>query len=195
MAQGRRDFLFGIDQGTRAFERLEGAEGALRRPPRPRAVDVPGGGHRLPDDARCAPGSTASCARPAVTAHSRPVYLAPENFAGQTTRPWDAPRPSRRPSSRSRGVTTSRGAARRSRTIRPLRNGDRDLRRADGADDDRRERRLVAARRRAHRAHARRGSEIVVSAGGVPTRAGARKVTIQLRRTRRRWSRAARGSR
>ncbi len=28
----------------------EGAEGALRRPPRTRAIDVPGCGHGIPDD-------------------------------------------------------------------------------------------------------------------------------------------------
>ena len=59
--------------------------------------------------------------------------------------------------------------------------GSRDLRLADGADVDRGERRLVAARRGADGAHAA-GKEIVVSAGGVPTQPGVRKVTIKLPR-------------
>ena len=42
LAQGRRDFLFGIDQGVRAYDRLRGPKAALRRAPRPSALDVPG---------------------------------------------------------------------------------------------------------------------------------------------------------
>ncbi len=43
MAQGRRDFLFGIDQGVQAYRAAERPQGALRRTARPRAVGVPGG--------------------------------------------------------------------------------------------------------------------------------------------------------
>ena len=62
LVQGRRDFLFGIDQGTTAFARLKGPKVLYIGTPRPRALDVPGGGHRLPPVRGCAPGSTATCA-------------------------------------------------------------------------------------------------------------------------------------
>ena len=50
MAQGRRDFLFGIDQGARAFQRLKGPKTLYVGPAWPRTVDVPRRGHRLPDE-------------------------------------------------------------------------------------------------------------------------------------------------
>ena len=54
------------------------------------------------------------------------------------------------------GVTTFARSGKAVADVRPAAQRDRDLRRADGADDDRRERRLVAARGSAHRAHAER---------------------------------------
>ena len=90
------------------------------------------------------------------------------------------------------GVTTFARGGKAVRTSRTAAQRDRDLRRADRADLDRGAAggwsRLVAVLT----ARTPAGQEIVVSAGGVPTKPGAQKVTIQLT-TRRRSSRAARG--
>ena len=82
--------------------------------------------------------------------------------------------PARRRSSRSQASRRSRAAARPSGRSAPLAQGDRDLRRADGADVDRRERRLVAARRRAH-ARARRQARRSSSARAASRRERARR--------------------
>ena len=80
MAQGRRDFLFGIDQGTRASSSSR-AEGALRRPPRARAVHLPGRGHRLPHDQMRA-WFDCYLARTGCDGARRRL-VAPEKFGGQ----------------------------------------------------------------------------------------------------------------
>ena len=153
MAQGRRDFLFGIDQGVARVRAAEGPEGALRRPPRARAVDVPGGRHRLPHDEGARLVRLLPPQRPAATGRQASVYVASEKFSR-------AGRPPRDAAARLADVRLVPGR----HDVRPQRqgrphvraapHGDRDLRRADRPDVDRRERRLVAARRRAHRPHA-----------------------------------------
>ncbi len=88
MAQGRRDFLFGIDQGTRAFARLKGPKvlyvGLHGHAP----STFPAADTRLPHDEGAAPGSTATCASTGCDGDQASVYVAPENVPrpGRTTR-------------------------------------------------------------------------------------------------------------
>jgi len=177
MAQGRRDFAFGIDQATRAFARLTG----------PKVLYVGLHGHApstfpAPDTAHlmakvqtwfdCHLRATGCDGAQAS------VYLAPENFSGQTVRRGTLPPVS--PTFVSfPGVTTFARSGKAVRTSAPLRNAieiygapavQTTIASSGGWS------RLVAVLA----ARTPAGKEIVVSAGGVPTKAGARRVTIQL---------------
>jgi len=177
LAQGRRDFLFGIEQGSRAFQRLRG----------PRALYVGLHGH------------TPSTFPAADTAYlmgemrawfdtflrgaprTRPnaaVAVAAETFGGQVR--WRTSLPRTTPTTVAfPGVSTfaQRGrAVRRSQRLRQALEifGSPTVRvpvAASGGWS-----RLVAVLT----ARTRRGEEILVSAGGVPIRNGSRSVTIRL---------------
>ena len=177
MAQGRRDFLFGIDQGSRAFQRLKG----------PKALYVGLHGHAPSTFPAADTGVLMAKVRAWFDCHLRAtgcdgaqasVYIAPENFSGQVTRRGTVPPVS--PTFVSfPGVTTFAGSGKAVRTSAPLRNpieiyGSPTVQVSIGASGG--WSRLVAV----VTARTTAGKEIVVSAGGVPTKAGARKVTIQL---------------
>jgi predicted acyl esterase len=179
MAQGRRDFLFGIDQASLAFRRLKG----------PKVLYIGLHGHApstfpAPDTAHLMTrvrawfdcylrGATASC-----EPSSSSVYVVPENFTGQVARRGTLPPVSPMFVSFP-GVTTfaQQGkAVRRSAPLpKPIENfGSPTVRLGIGARGG--WSRLVAVLT----ARTPTGKEIVVSAGGVPTKNGAQKVTIQL---------------
>lgn len=178
MAQGRRDFLFGIDQGTRAFRRLPG--------PGRKTLYVGLHGH--------APSSfpaedtqllmeltktwfTCYLVLPACDTPAS-VIIAPETFKGELVRRGTLPPVS--PTFVSfPGVTTFARSGKAVRTSTPLRKaieifGTPTVQTAIAASGG--WSRLVAVLT----ARTPAGREIVVSAGGVPTKPGARKVTIQL---------------
>ena len=183
MMQGRRDFAFGIDQATRAVRAPAGPEDGSGRAPRPRAVDVPGGGHAR----RCSPRATrwfdrylrgdTGCGVAAGRRHrARELGAARSRVRG--TLPHGRRRNVR---ARSRGVTTfARSGQGRCATSAPLRRpievfGAPTVQASiDG------ERRLVAARRRAQRAHARRQGDRRRAAAASRRKPGAQTVTIQL---------------
>jgi len=176
MAQGRRDFLFGIDQGARAFQRLKG----------PKTLYVGLHGH-APSTFPAA--DTANLMNQAVRwfgcfvanagcGVGSVVALVPENPGGQVvtrgTLPPVSPTFVSYP-----GVTTFARSGKAVRTSAPLRKAieifgtptvQTTIASSGGWS------RLVAVLT----ARTPAGKEILVSAGGVPTRAGARKVTIQL---------------
>jgi pimeloyl-ACP methyl ester carboxylesterase len=177
MAQGRRDFLFGIDQGSRAFQRLRG----------PKALYV--GLHGHPPSTFPAPDSTLLLTRTRAwfdcylrgsgcDAAQTSVSLVPENFKGQ------APQTAALPRTRSStfvfpGVTTFgrpgkvvRRSQRLSRAVEVF--GSPTLKVTIAASGG--WSRLVAV----ISARTPGGKEIVVSAGGVPTRNGVRTVVIRL---------------
>ena len=177
MAQGRRDFAFGIEQGTRAFARLKG----------PKALYVGLHGH-APSTFPAADtghlmtrvGAWFDCYLRATGCDGAPssVYLAPENFTGQTTRRGTLPPVS--PTFVSfPGVTTFARSGKAQRTSAPLRKaievyGTPTVQTSIAASGG--WSRLVAVLT----ARTPAGREIVVSAGGVPTKPGAQKVTVQL---------------
>lgn len=177
MAQGRRDFLFGIDQGTRAFQRLKG----------PKVLYVGLHGHApstfpAADTAflmsqvhawfDCFLAQTPCSRAPAAFA------LAPETFSG--TVPWRGTLPPVSPSFVSfPGVTTFARSGKATRTSAPLRSaieifGTPTVQTSVAASGG--WSRLVAVLT----ARTPQGKEILVSAGGVPTKPGAHKVTIRL---------------
>jgi predicted acyl esterase len=177
MAQGRRDFLFGIDQASLAFKRLKG----------PKALYVGLHGHApstfpaadttfLMGQARAwfdtylrnVPDSRAPAA----------VAVASERFTGQA--PWTTSLPKTSPTTVAfPGVSTFARSGKAVRTSAPLRKaieifGAPTVRvpvAASGGWS-----RLVAVLT----ARTPQGSEILVSAGGVPTRNGSRTVTIRM---------------
>jgi len=177
MAQGRRDFLFGIDQGSLAFQRLRG----------PKVLYVGLHGHApstfpaadttflmgqvrawFDTYLRDAPGS-----RPPAA-----VAVASERFAGQA--PWTTSLPKTTPTTVAfPGVSTFARSGKAVRASAPLRKaievfGAPTVRvpvAATGGWS-----RLVAVLT----ARTPQGAEIVVSAGGVPTRNGSRAVTIRM---------------
>jgi ABC-2 type transport system ATP-binding protein len=178
MAQGRRDFLFGIDQGVRAFNRLEG----------PKVLYVGLHGHAPSTFPAADTGFLMSqthawfdcflaqtpCSRaPAAFA------LAPETFSGGTI-PWRGTLPPVSPTFVSfPGVTTFARTGKAIRTSAPLRKpieifGSPTVQTSVAASGG--WSRLVAVLT----ARTPAGREILVSAGGVPTKAGAQKVSIQL---------------
>jgi predicted acyl esterase len=177
MAQGRRDFLFGIDQGTRAFERLKG----------PKVLYVGLHGHAPSMFPAADTGFLMTKVRAWFDCYLRAtgcdgaqasVYVAPENFRGQVARRGTLPPVS--PSFVSfPGVTTFARSGKAVRTSAPLRKaieiyGAPTVQTTIAASGG--WSRLVAVLT----ARTPAGKEIVVSAGGVPTTNGARKVTIQL---------------
>ena len=178
LAQGRRDFLFGIDQAAQAFQRLQG----------PKVFYAGLHGH--------AP-STFPAADTAVLMtyvrswldcwlrdlvcdpSPRSVHLAPDTFRGTVARrggtlPPVSPRIVAFP-----GVTTFAPRGKLVRTSAPLRTGieifGSPTLKVTAATSGGWSR-LVAVLT----AKTPQGKEIVVSAGGVPTRNGVRKLTIRL---------------
>jgi fermentation-respiration switch protein FrsA (DUF1100 family) len=177
MAQGRRDFLFGIEQGSLAFQRLRG----------PKALYVGLHGHAPSTFPATDTGVLMTRIRTWFDRWLRDrrdpstpggVLIAPENFAGQVVRSTSLPRT--RPTTVAfPGVTTFarsgkavRTSARLGRAIEVF--GSPTLRASIAASGG--WSRLVAVLT----ARTPQGKEIVVSAGGVPTRNGLRKVTIRL---------------
>jgi predicted acyl esterase len=177
MAQGRRDFLFGIDQGTRAFARLKG----------PKTLYVGLHGHAPSTFPAADTGFLMSKVHAWFACHLQgagcetpqsSVYVAPERFTGQVARRGTLPPVS--PTFVSfPGVTTFARGGKAVRTSPPLRNaieiyGAPTVQVGIGTTGG--WSRLVAVLT----ARTPAGTEIVVSAGGVPTKKGAQKVTIQL---------------
>ena len=177
MAQGRRDFLFGIDQGSRAYALLKG----------PKALYVGLHGHAPSTFPAADTIHLLTKVRAWFDCHLRStgcdgsrvsVYIAPENFSGQSVRRGTPPPVS--PTFVSfPGVTTFARSGKAQRTSAPLRNaveifGSPTVQTTIAASGG--WSRLVAVLT----ARTPQGKEILVSAGGVPTSNGARKVTIQL---------------
>jgi pimeloyl-ACP methyl ester carboxylesterase len=177
MAQGRRDFLFGIDQGSLAFQRLRG----------PKALYVGLHGHAPSTFPAADTGYLMTQARAWFDCHLRGlacdprqafVLIAPETFAGQVVRRGSLP-PTRATTIPLPGVTTFARGGKAVRTSRPLKSaieifGAPTVQATIAASGG--WSRLVAVLT----ARTTQGREIVVSAGGVPTRNGARKVSIRL---------------
>lgn len=177
MAQGRRDFAFGIDQATRAFRALGG----------PRTLYVGLHGHAPSTFPATDTAFLMTKARAwfdcflrdtSCDAGRSSVYVVPETFSGQVARRGTLPPVS--PTFVSfPGVTTFAKSGKAVRTSAPLRKaieifGTPTVRTSVAASGG--WSRLVAVLT----ARTPAGKEILVSAGGVPTRPGAQKVTIQL---------------
>jgi predicted acyl esterase len=176
MAQGRRDFLFGIDQGTRALARLRG----------PKMLYVGLHGH-APSSFPAA--DTAYLMNQAIRwfgcfvqlagcGVSSVVAVASEKPGGQVLA-GAAPPPVSPTSLSFPGAKTFRRGGKAVRTSAPLRRaievyGAPTVRATIAATGG--WSRLVAVLT----ARTPQGKEIVVSAGGIPTRTGARTVTIRL---------------
>ena len=179
MAQGRRDFLFGIDQGKTAFTRLKGF----------RVLYVGDHGH-APSSF---PASDTGALMRANLAFfdcflrslgcgtaTKAVYVAPENWNGTGTLTPRGGLPATRTTTYALpGVTTFARSGKAVRTTSRLRGGievfgsptvEVSLAASGGWS------RLVAVLT----AKTARGSEIVVAAGGVPTKPGAQKVSMRL---------------
>ena len=176
MAQGRRDFLFGIEQGTLAFQRLKG----------PKALYV--GLHGHPPSTFPAADTTFfmgqakswfDCYLLSNPCDRIPgVAIASESFSGNV--PWSPSLPATKSTTFALpGVTTFARSGKSVRTTAPLRKAievfgsptvDVSIAASGGWS------RLVAVLT----ARTPKGDEIIVSAGGVPTKNGARKVTIHL---------------
>ena len=177
MAQGRRDFLFGIDQGAQAFQRLKG----------PKALYVGLHGHAPSTFPAADTGVLMMRAREwfdcwlvnaACNAPAASVYVAPESFNGQVAR-RGATLPPVSPSIVAfPGVSTfaKTGKAVRSAPMRKAVEvyGSPTLKTSVAASGG--WSRLVAVLT----ARTPQGKEIVVSAGGVPTKPGVQKLTIRL---------------
>jgi hypothetical protein len=178
MAQGRRDFLFGIDQGIRAFGRLQG----------PKVLYVGLHGHAPSTFPAADTGFLMTQVHDwfdcflAPTPCSRPrsqVALAPETYSGGTI-PWRGTLPPVSPTFVSfPGVTTFAHSGKAVRTSARLRKsieifGAPTVQTSIAASGG--WSRLVAVLT----AKTPAGKEILVSAGGAPTKPGAQKVTIEL---------------
>ena len=179
MAQGRSDFLFGIDQGDPRLPAPQGSEDAVRRAPRSRAVDVPRGGHRLPDEPSVRAGSGASCANAGCGVSSGRRLSRSEKLRRAAVAASGTPPPVSPTFVSFPGVTTFARSGKAARTSAPLRQaievyGTPTVQTSIAASGG--WSRLVAVLS----ARTPAGKEIVVSAGGVPTKPGAQKVTIQL---------------
>jgi len=177
LAQGRRDFLFGIDQGAQAFRRLKG----------PKALYVGLHGH-APSTFPAADtgilmaraGEWFDCWLKSATCDLPPasVYVASERFAGQVPRRGAALPPVRPTVVAFPGVSTF---ARTGKGVRSAR-----LRRAVEVFGSPTLKTSVATSGGWSRlvavltARTPQGNEIVVSAGGVPTKRGVQKLTIKL---------------
>jgi len=178
MAQGRRDFLFGIDQATRAFARLRG----------PKLLYVGLHGHAPSTFPAADTGFLMSKVRAwydcylrntGCDANKASVYVASEKFSGQVAR-RGATLPPVSPTTLSfPGVTTFARSGKAVRTSTPLRTaletfGAPTVQTSIAASGG--WSRIVAVLT----ARTPQGKEIVVAAGGVPTKPGAQKVTIRL---------------
>jgi predicted acyl esterase len=177
MAQGRRDFLFGIEQGSLAFQRLRG----------PKMLYVGLHGHAPSTFPAADTGFLMGQARawfdcflvqaPCSRARAA-VAVVPENFT-ETVR-WTSSLPRTKATTFTLpGVTTFARGGKAVRTTSRLRKaieifGSPTVRASVAASGG--WSRLVAVLT----AKTPRGKEIVVSAGGVPTRNGAESVTIRL---------------
>ena len=177
IAQGRRDFLFGIDQGAQAFQRVKG----------PKVLYV--GLHGHAPSTFPAADSTVLMTRvreffdcwladtlcdPARAS----VYVAPETFTGQVPRRGATLPPVRPTVVAFPGVSTfaKTGKAVRSAPLRQTVEvyGSPTIKTSVAASGG--WSRLVAVLT----ARTPQGKEIVVAAGGVPTKRGAQKLTIRL---------------
>jgi predicted acyl esterase len=178
MAQGRRDFLFGIDQASLAFKRLRGPKALYLglHGHTPSTFPAPDTGYLLSQVRAffdCYLGASA-CARPATA-----FALAPEGFTGGQLA-WATSQPGTTPSTIVfPGVATFARTGKAARRAAPLHRaieiyGSPTVRTTIAASGG--WSRLVAVLT----ARTPQGKEIVVSAGGVPTRNGVQKVTIKL---------------
>ena len=177
MAQGRRDFLFGIEQGSLAFQRLRG----------PKALYVGLHGHAPSTFPAADTGYLMTQARAWFDCHLRglaceprqaSVLIVPETFTGQAVRRGTLP-PTRARTVPLPGVSTFARGGKAVRTSLPLKSaieifGAPTVQATIAASGG--WSRLVAVLT----ARTPQGGEILVSAGGIPTRSGARKVTIRL---------------
>jgi hypothetical protein len=176
MAQGRRDFLFGIEQGSLAYKRLRG----------PKVLYVGLHGHAPSTFPAADTGALMTRVRGWFDCYLRStcgqapgsVYVAPENFSGGVVHRGSLP-PVSPTVVALPGVTTFARSGKAVRTSAPLRRaieiyGAPEVRASIAASGG--WSRLVAVLT----AKTPQGKEIVVSAGGVPTKNGARKVTIRL---------------
>jgi predicted acyl esterase len=177
MAQGRRDFLFGIEQGSLAFSRLKG----------PKTLYVGLHGHAPSTFPAADTGFLMAKVRAWFDCHLRgsgcdgaqeSVYVAPENFTGQVARRGTLPPVS--PTFVSfPGVTTFARSGKAVRTSTRLPKaieiyGTPTVQATIAASGG--WSRLVAVLT----AHTPGGKEILVSIGGVPTKTGAHELTIRL---------------
>jgi pimeloyl-ACP methyl ester carboxylesterase len=177
IAQGRRDFLFGIDQGARAFQRLRG----------PKTLYVGLHGH-APSTFPAADSGVLmarakeffDCWLVSATCNAPPasVYVAPENFTGAVARRGATLPPVRPTVVAFPGVSTFAKTGKAVRSA-PLQRavevfGSPTVKTSAAASGG--WSRLVAVLT----ARTPRGNEIVVAAGGVPTKRGAQKLTIKL---------------
>jgi predicted acyl esterase len=176
MAQGRRDFLFGIDQGSLAYERLRG----------PKRLYVGLHGHAPSTFPGADTGALLAETRAWFDCHLRDgacgsasgVAVTPEGSA--RAGPWRRTLPRTTASTFTfPGVTTFARSGKAVRTTGPIRRaievfGSPTVTVSIGARGG--WSRLVAVLT----ARTPRGRELVVSAGGVPTRNGTQKVTIRL---------------
>ena len=179
MAQGRRDFLFGIDQAKRAFAALKG----------PRVLFVGNHGHAPSSFPASDSGALMAqtlawfdcyLRNPACDVAPTTVSVAPDGWTGAGNLPRRAGLPATRTSTFAfPGVTTIAKRGRVVRTTARLRQPleifgsptvEVSLAASGGWS------RLVAVLT----AKTPNGADVVVSAGGVPTKPGARKVTIRL---------------
>jgi ABC-2 type transport system ATP-binding protein len=178
MAQGRRDFAFGIDQAAQAFARLQG----------PKVLYVGLHGHAPSTFPAADTGFLMSKVRAWYDCFLRntgcdenkaSVYVASEKFGGQVAR-RGATLPPVSPTTFSfPGVTTFARSGKAVRTSAPLRTaletfGAPTVQTSIAASGG--WSRIVAVLS----ARTPQGTEIVVAAGGVPTKPGAQKVTIRL---------------
>ena len=178
MAQGRRDFAFGIDQATQAFARLRG----------PKVLYVGLHGHAPSTFPAADTGFLMSKVRgwydcylrsTGCEANETSVYVASEKFIGQVAR-RGATLPPVSPTTVSfPGVTTFAHTGKAVRTSAPLRTaletfGAPTVQTSVAASGG--WSRLVAVLM----ARTPQGKEIVIAAGGVPTKPGAQTVTIRL---------------
>lgn len=176
MAQGRRDFLFGIEQATQALRRLRG----------PKLLYLGLHGHAPSTFPASDTGALMTQVRAWFDCHLRSgacgrvagVALAPEGSTEAA--PWATSLPrTTRSTFALPGVTTFAQQGKAVRTTAPLRKavevfGSPTVRLSVAASGG--WSRLVAVLT----ARTPKGQEIVVSTGGVPTKNGARKVVIRL---------------
>jgi alpha-beta hydrolase superfamily lysophospholipase len=177
VAQGRRDFLFGLDQGTLAFQRLRG----------PKVLYVGLHGHHPSTFPAADTGALVERARAWLDCQLRgqgcepataSVYVAPESFRGQVVRRGTLP-PVSPTFLTFPGVTTFAQRGKAVRTSARLQKaleifGSPTVSVGIGASGG--WSRLVAVLT----ARTPQGRELVVSAGGIPTRNGASRVTIRM---------------